>query len=337
MTLLLDYSAVARLLSMDECIDVLETAFVDFAQGRAIIPPRLRVDIPGAEGAGYFMAGYMNGRKGQAFGCKTVTGFRKNQKAGLPNVMGTLTLLDAETGRTLAIMDARHLTNIRTGGSSGVAARHLARNNASQAAILGLGGQALAQLQALAAECPLTRIRAYSPSAARNPEQAAVLTEELTEKLGIPVEIAPSPRAACEDADVIVLATNQDRPVIEGQWIKPGAFVNAIGYHTPQGGEVDGETFRRAAVIVCDDVEANLRESGDLMKAVADGTAGRDRLINLGDLVCGKSPGRRDETDIIVYKSIGNAFQDLAVALHVYRKARQEGAGLEFSFGESEQ
>jgi ornithine cyclodeaminase/alanine dehydrogenase-like protein (mu-crystallin family) len=329
MTRLIDFAAVQRLISMAECIDVVEAAFMDYAEGRAIIPARLRVDIPGAEGAGYFMAGYLNGRQGQAFGCKVVTGFRKNQEAGLPNVMGTLTLLDAETGRTLAIMDARYLTSIRTGASSGVAARHLAGKNASQGAILGLGEQALPQLQAMAAECRLTRIRAYSPTAAEKPEQLAAMSNTL----GIPVEIAPSARAACEDADVIVLATTRDRPVIAGQWIKPGAFVSAIGYHTPQGGEVDGETFRRAGAIVCDDVEANLRESGDLMKAVEDGTIRRDRLIDLGDLVRGEAPGRRDETEIIVYKSIGNAFQDLAVALHVYRNACEQGIGTEFSFG----
>ncbi len=328
MVRLLTDREVTSLITMERCIAAVEAGFVADWHGQARVPLRLRVDVPGAEGAGYFMAGYLDGQRGRAFGCKIITGFRRNMLRGLPNVMGTLTLLDPETGATLAIMDGNSVTRLRTGAATGVAAKHLAASNAGTAAIVGIGGQALAQLQAVAAVRPLRQVLAYSPSAHRKPEVLAGLQA----RLGVPVTLAASAEEACRGAEIVILATSQERPVIQGDWVRPGTFVAAIGYHTPASGELDAGTLAKAERVVCDDVAANLEESGDIVQALRQGLKRRDELIDLGSIVAGEAPGRRNDGEITVFRSIGKAFQDLAVGLEIYRRALEEGVGTDFSF-----
>jgi len=328
MALLLGYNDVKRLLTMRDCISVIEQAFIDYASSRANVPLRLKVLAPEERGAGYFMPGALNSRPDPAYGIKIVTEFASNKERGLPSILGIIVLLDPNTGRALAIMDGRYITAMRTGAASGVAAKYLAREDAQSAGILGLGEQAFVQLWAITEIRSISSIRAYSPSGKRRSRWV----DEISHSIGAPIEIVASPEEACRDADIIILATNHAGSVIDGDWVKRGAFVNAIGFHTPTCGELDGKTIEKADLIVCDEREAALRESGDIISAVEREIIKRDDLINLGDIVLGKAAGRESPQQITIYRSLGNAFQDLATANYVYNRARDGGMGIEFDF-----
>jgi len=258
----------------------------------------------------------------------SVTEFAANKLIGLQSIYGLIVLLDTETGQALSIMDGRYITNIRTGAASAVAAKYLAREDAAIVGVLGFGEQAFAQVVAMAAVRRLGSVRIYSPSAAEKGSRAKLFSDSI----GVPVDIAESARAACTDADIIILATNHTGEVIDGDWVKPGAFVNAVGFHTKTSAELDSKTLSKAQLIVCDERAAAVRESGDIIAALAGGVIDQEQLINLGDIVIGKEKGRTDPDQITIYRSLGNAFQDLATASFVYRQAVAKGIGTEFSF-----
>ena len=326
MTILLNQENVARLLKMPDCIGVIERAFADYANGKTDIPPRIKLHGPSA-GDGYFMPGSVNADL-PAFGIKIVTEFSSNNTIGLPSIYGLIVLLDTMTGQPLAIMDGRYITNTRTGAASAVAAKYLAREDAQSAGVLGFGEQAFAQLMAISAVRRLNNVRIYSPSAAEKTNRAKLFSETI----GVPVEIALNAEAACTDADIIILATNHTGEVIDGDWVKPGAFVNAVGFHTRTRAELDSKTLSKADVIVCDERAAAVKESGDIIAALAGGVIDADQLVNLGDIVIAREKGRTHPEQITVYRSLGNAFQDLAAASYVYHQAVSRGIGTEFTF-----
>jgi ornithine cyclodeaminase len=326
MAVLLNQEAVARLLPMKDCIDVIERAFADYASGKTNIPSRIKLSGPNA-GDGYFMPGSLNADNA-AFGIKIVTEFASNKSIGLPSIYGLIILLDTMTGQPLSIMDGRYITNIRTGAASAVAAKYLARDTAATVGVLGFGEQAFAQLLAITAVRRLSSVRIYSPSAAEKQNRAKLFSDSI----GVPVEISDSPKSACTDADIIVLATNHAGEVIDGDWVKPGGFVNAVGFHTKTSAELDRKTLSKAGLIVCDERAAAVRESGDIIAAVAGGIIDADQLVNLGDIVIGKERGRTNPEQVTVYRSLGNAFQDLATASYVYSQAILRGIGTEFTF-----
>jgi ornithine cyclodeaminase/alanine dehydrogenase-like protein (mu-crystallin family) len=326
MAVLLNQEDIAGLLQMSDCIDVIERGFADYANGKSNIPSRIKLSVP-TGGDGYFMPGSLN-TDDAAFGIKIVTEFPANKLIGLQSIYGLVVLLDTETGQALSIMDGRYITNIRTGAASAVAAKYLAREDARTVGVLGFGEQAFAQVVAMAAVRRLSSVRIYSPSAAEKRNRAKLFSDSI----GVPVEIAESAQAACTDSDIIVLATNHTGEVINGDWVKPGTFVNAVGFHTKISAELDAKALSKADVIVCDERAAAIRDSGDIIAALASGVIDEDQLINLGDIVIGKEKGRARPDQITIYRSLGNAFQDLATASFVYRQAVARGIGTEFNF-----
>jgi len=327
MTLLLSQKDVMGLLQMRECVAVIEQAFADYSSNKADIPLRIKLDAPLKNGTGYFMPGSVAADKA-SFGIKMVTEFAANKHIGLPSILGLVILLDTETGMPLAIMDGRYITNVRTGAASGVAAKYLARTDAATVGIVGMGDQAQTQLWAMSEVRNIKSIRAYSPSAA----QKKNWIDETSRMIKTSVDISATPREACDNADIIILATNHLGPVINGDWVKPGACVIAVGLHTREYGEIDRDTIAKADVVVSDEKKAALKESGDAISAIEAGVFAEDQLINLGDIVLGRCKGRTSNDQITIYRSLGNAFQDLATANYVYQRAKAKGVGVEFEF-----
>jgi ornithine cyclodeaminase/alanine dehydrogenase-like protein (mu-crystallin family) len=263
-----------------------------------------------------------------SFGIKMVTEFAANKHVGLPSILGLIILLDTETGMPLAIMDGRYITNVRTGAASGVAAKYLAREDATTVGILGMGDQAQTQLWAMSEVRNIKSARAYSPSAA----QKKNWIDETSRMIKTNIDIATNPSEACDGADIIILATNHLGPVIDGDWVKPGACVIAVGLHTREYGEIDGNTIAKADLVVIDEKKAAVKESGDIIAAIQAGVIAEDRLINLGEIVLGSCKGRTSNDQITIYRSLGNAFQDLATANYVYKRAKAKGVGVGFEF-----
>jgi alanine dehydrogenase len=320
MPLLLNRDMVASLLTMGECIEVVEKAFAELAEGAAVLP--LRAAIPSPGGISLYMPAFLRGQN--ALACKVVAVFRGNpEKHGLPTTTGTILLQDAQTGKVCCIMDGERLTAVRTGAASAVATRHLARKEAGQTAgIFGAGVQGRTQLEAVAAVRRLSRAFVYD----RLPEAAASFAAEMSSRLDLEVLAVASPREAA-GADILCTATSSPTPLFDGRAVREGTHVNGIGSHTPEARELDAQLIRRAK-LVGDSREACLRESGDIILPIREGVIAESHFYaELGEIVTGRKAGRTSEREITVFKSNGLAVQDAAAAALVYRKALERGVG----------
>jgi ornithine cyclodeaminase len=319
---------VRAAVDMPAAIALMREAFAQLSAGDASVPERLAVGVPDVEGTALFMPAYL--RASRQLGLKVVGVFPRNAARGLPTVPATVLLLDAETGRPLALLDGTYLTALRTGAASGLATELLARPEARVVALFGAGGQALHQLEAV---CRVRTIeRAWLVNRTRaHAERLAERVAGWGEWRPREVRVAGSGevRTAVADADVIVTATAATEPLFPGEWARPGTHVNAIGAFTPRMRELDATLLRRALVVV-DHRPAARAEAGDLLMAEREGTLAPGTVYaELGELVLGSHPGRVDAEQITVFKSVGVAVQDVAVAGAAYQRAAERGLGVE--------
>jgi len=315
---------VRELITMPEAIEAARRAYVALAEGRVHVP--LRPHVPAAEGGvGLAMPGYVPDAGG--YGVKFVSVMPNNRQRGLPVTLGAMLLFDPATGVPIALLAATYLTALRTGAGTGVATGLLAREDAGTLAIIGTGGQAGAQLEAVLAVRPVHTVRVHN----RTLEKAEAFCRRhhgARNRDGQPVtlEVASSAQAAVEDADIIVAATNSASPVVRGEWLKPGAHVNAIGAHEPGMQEIDEEVVRRARVIAVDS-RAGALVPADLSVPLKRGLIQEDDLIEIGHIAQGRHTGRQRPDDITLFKSVGHASLDLVTARVVYDKAVAAGKG----------
>lgn len=325
---LLSRDDVKELLTMDGAIGILEDAFAGLARGEVVMPVRTPIKVPGHEGLALFMPAFVPSLG--ALGAKIVTVYKNNpSRHNLPNVMGTILLLNPETGAPVCIMDGGYLTAVRTGAVSGLATRHLARPDAKVHALFGTGVQARAQAWAVATVRPLAKCLVFSIDDDARKQAFAAEVQELT---GVPTEVAASPESAVRGCDILTLATSAKDPVIDGAWVQPGTHINAIGSHAPGMRELDTATVAKSRVFP-DSLEACKAEAGDFQLPVEEGMWSWDAVAaELGEVVAGMKPGRTSDTEITLFKSVGLALQDMATASYVFRQAQERGAGSEFQF-----
>lgn len=304
---------------MVECIEVVANALRSLTRGEAVQPLRSAIWMPDRQGLLGVMPG-MLGRLGDddpIAGVKVITVMPGNHAQGEESHQGLVLLFEQEWGRPLALLDATAVTAIRTAAASAVATRALAREDAGDLAILGSGTQARSHLEAMSALRTLRRVRVWS----RNPESARRFAERESQGLGLTVEAMPSAREAVEGADLICTVTAAAEPVLQGDWIAPGAHVNAVGACTPRARELDGAAVAGSRLFV-DCRESALAEAGDFLLARNEGAVTDDHILGeLGEVLEGKVPGRRSQEEITLFKSLGIAVEDLAAGRHVYRKA----------------
>ncbi len=293
-------------------------ALAAHARGESFMPLRSVVRPPGAAGLIGLMPAWRGGPDA-AFAVKTLVIVPGNPARGLDAHQGTVTLFDGETGRPEAILDASALTEIRTAAVSAVATAALARPGARVLAVLGAGVQARAHLAALSGG--MSEIRVFAPTRAH------------AEALGADVVVCDSAEQAVRGADVVVLATSARTPVLRFEWLSPGAHVNAIGASTPDARELDTATVAGSALFV-DSRESLRAEAGEWIEAVRTGAVTGEEHVRatLGEVLAGLAPGRRDEREITVFRSLGLAVEDLAAAALAVRAAREAGIGTELAF-----
>ena len=326
--LLLREDDVRAVLTVPAAIDVLEAAFRAQGEGRARNVPRSRILIPEGRGVLHLLSAYVPGEPGHperegagVFGFKAYSAFASG-------VRFSVNLYSGEDGRLLALIEADWLGQVRTGAASGLATRYLAREDATVAGVIGTGGQARTQVLALAAARPLERIAVYG----RDRERRRAFCDELAAQTGVMVEPAESARAAVEGADVVATATTAREPVLSGAWLAPGTHVNAMGSNWHNRREVDDETVERSAVVAVDALEQARIEAGDLLIPAEAGRFDFARAIELGAIIAGTARGRGSADEITLFKSLGVALEDVAVAGYVYALARERGLGEEIAF-----
>ena len=323
--LVLSHDDVRRLLPMEECIELMAGVLADLAQGRVWQPLRFVVRPPDEASLMGLMPGHRSA-PGKAYALKAVCIFPGNPARGLDAHQGGVMLFDGETGELRALVDASAVTAIRTAAVSAVATRTLAREDARELAILGSGVQARAHLEAMANVRAFERARVWS----RTAEHAQAFASEAGAPF--PVEAVGSAEAAVRGADVVVTTTSSREPIVEREWLAPGAHVNAVGSSIPTARELDAATVS-AAALFADSRESMVNEGGDYLLAVDEAGIGPDHIrAELGEVLTGAAHGRRSADELTVFKSLGLAAEDLAAAEHVYAKARKAGAGTAVPF-----
>ncbi|BBO91146.1 ornithine cyclodeaminase family protein [Desulfosarcina ovata] len=306
-------SDIRSALSMREAIDAVEKAYAQLASGKATMPLRSRVDTD--KGISLLMPAYLH--DSGDFAVKIVSVYGENPKLGLPTVTATVLAMDSETGMPLALMEGDSLTALRTGAAGGVAARYLARKDARTVALFGAGVQARSQLQAVLAERQIQRVLVVG----RLPKTIERFCAEVATWPDAPqVIVAPSPREAVSQADIVLAATTTKTPLFDGNDLKPGTHVTGVGSFTPEMQEIDAVTIDRARVVV-DQREAAMAEAGDIIIAKATIDA------EIGEIVNGTKPGRQNDDEITFFKSVGLAVQDAVTAATVLRAAEEKGLG----------
>ena len=316
---------VEAALSMSDAIPLMRDAFVRLSSGRAEIPQRslLRSDETGCRTL--VMPGLLTG--GGPMGLKVVSIQDRNPSRSLPTIHGLMMVLDSDTGEPLALLEAEHLTAIRTGAASGLATDLLANPNASVAAIFGAGRQAMAQLEAVSLVRRLRQVQLYT----LDDDRATTFATEMTKRLG--VEVVPvTSRDHLRDAEIICTATTSADPVFGSDEVSPGVHINAIGSFTPDVAEIPLEVVASARVVV-DQRSSCLKEAGELVQAIGLGLMQPgDVHAEIGEIAAGSVEGRTSASDITLFKSVGNAVQDLVAAGFVVERARALGLGRTVSF-----
>lgn len=318
--LLLGAAQVARACPMALAIDAVAAGFAALSTGTATVPLRSRIDL--GEGAlGLTMPASLRGSP--YYAVKLVSVIPANPARGRPLVSATVLLSDSTTGETLAILDGEVLTALRTGAAGGVAARLLARPDARIVALFGAGAQARSQLLALVAVRPVAEVRVVT----RSPEHGAALLRWAAgrpELAAVRVEVrAAAPAIA--GAQIVVTATDSPTPVFDGTLLGPGTHVTAVGAFTPDTRELDDAAMRGATIFV-DQRGAALAEAGELA-GLREGD-----VREIGAVIAGVAVGRSAPEERTVFKSVGNAIQDLVVAAAIYDRARALGLGEEVAF-----
>ncbi|HVB21020.1 MAG TPA: hypothetical protein VNG51_03630 [Ktedonobacteraceae bacterium] len=318
---------VQRCLTMPEAIAAMRLAFSALRTGQGTMPQRTVVNLP-EQGTMLLMPSLLTTMEQHTFGLKLVAVVPRNPARGLPLIHASVLLVDAATGKTLAIVEGGWLTAMRTGAVSGLATELLARRDADVLALFGAGTQAPLQVLAIHTVRPLREIRVVNRSI-EHYEQLVITLRNLLGSDCPPIFRANSASEALNGALLVACATTATDALFSWQDVVPGTHINAIGAFTPTMCEVDAETLAHARIVV-DQREAALSEAGDLLQPLAKGLiVGPATWVELSDVVTGRYPVRQHENDVTVFKSVGIAIQDVAVASMAYAKALKLGIGVD--------
>ena len=314
MALFLTENDVKQLLTVTMALEGVESAHRDLSLGQGQDTPRARTRLP--QTVLHILQG--------ALPAQGVIGY----KAYTTNRSGNrflVHLFDAASGRLQAVIEADYMGMIRTGAASGLAARLLAPPGARVAGVFGAGWQAEGHVRAICAALPLEKVKVFS----RNTEKLQAFCRRLSEMTGVAVVPAASPEETVRGSALLGTVTTATQPLFDAEWLESGTHINAAGSNALIRQELSEATLRRCALVAVDAVPTALGEAGDLLPLLEKGRLHARQLVELGDIVSGRHPGRTAAGQITVFESQGMAIQDLAVGLRVVAAARERGLGVE--------
>lgn len=313
---------VQSVLSMDDAINIVEEGFADDGRDLNVNFDVVRDRLPHkSEGIFGIKSGYM--KRTEFLGLKAGGYWASNRGTDVLPHQSVMLLFDPETGVPVALVRANYITGVRTGAAGAVAAKYLARPDASCAGLIGCGAQGRMQLRGLRALFPLQKVVVWDAF----PEAVDRLKVELASEIDIPIEVAADAREVAEQADIIVTTTPGGGPVLQDAWIREGQHINAIGADTAGKQELDTNILVRAKLVV-DNLQQcmTLGETQHLKKLGID--AAQHHHARLGDIVCGSKPGRESDSEITVYDATGVTFQDLIAAGVAWQRCKEQGLGV---------
>jgi ornithine cyclodeaminase/alanine dehydrogenase-like protein (mu-crystallin family) len=323
--LIINGAEVRQLLPMAACMDQMEVALKALGTGEAQNPLRTFTWLPDKSGLLAAMPAIM----GEAMGIKVISVMPGNYNTEYESHMGAVMLFETTYGIPLALIDASEITTIRTAAVSGVATRLLAREDASDLAILGTGVQADSHLEAMLEARQIQRVRVWS----RNAENREHFAARAKAKFGITVEPTETAQDAVIGADIICTTTSATEPVLKGEWLKEGAHLNVVGASIRTAREVDTATMVNSSLFV-DRRESALNEAGDFLIPKQEGAITDNHIRGeLSEILLGQVQGRTSADEITLFKSLGLAVEDVASAQIIYQQAIQQGIGTQVEFG----
>jgi len=320
MTRILTASDVAALLTIDDCIAAVETAFRDFGEGRIAPPQTLGVHSE----RGTF---HVKAAAAEVFAAKINANFPDNPRQhGLPTIQGLIVVMDVDRGTPLGILDSTLITTLRTAAATAVAAKHLAREDSRTMTIIGCGIQGRAHAEALLRVRPIEKVFAFDAD--------ATAAAQFAQHLGIEVVRTESIENAVAESDIVITCTPARSPILGIEHRHPGLFIGAVGADNPEKNELAPALLAQSRVVP--DILDQAAVMGDLHYAVAAGAMTRDDIHGqLADMLCGRIPGRSNDDEVFIFDSTGTALQDVATAAIALRRAVERGVGVDVAFTRS--
>lgn len=323
--LLLSRKDIKKVFTMKDAIETNKECFKLFSEGKSEVPLRTTIQAPNHNGVFLFMPSYVE--ELDAAGLKVVNIFPENVKENLPTAPAQVLLIDGKTGIVTAILDGTYVTQLRTGASSGAAFDLFAIKDAKIGALIGTGGQAATQLEAMMVARELDEVRIFDLDEKRRQAFVNEMQEEL-KCYNTKIVEATSSDNAIENADIIVTVTPSTKPVFDGTKVKKGATVSCVGAYQHHMQEMDPAILPRASKIYFDSEEAVLSEAGDILIPLEQGIITKDDFTgDIGDVLLGKVVGRENDEEIIVYENVGIGVLDLMTARAIYLKAVEAEVG----------
>ncbi|MCE0451712.1 ornithine cyclodeaminase family protein [Brevibacillus sp. AF8] len=326
--LVLSRENIEQIYTMKDCLEDVEQVFREHMLGNVTTPVRTAIDHPKYGATSLYMPSYLE--TDDYVAVKIISIFPENYKHDIKALQSVIVLTEAKTGQHVAMMDASLLTIMRTGASSGVATKYLAKKNAQSCAVLGCGAQSIGQIQAVMEVRALTNIYLYNRTREKADEMKQTLLSLYPEWQG-EVTVMDDANEAVANAEIVICSTKATSPLFDGTHLRPGTHINAIGAFLPHMQEVDLTTVQNSKVVV-DTLEGARHEAGDLLIPIERGEWSFEQMhAELGDILIGKKPGRENDEEITLYKSVGIAYLDTAVAKTVFERAKANGIGTEIS------
>ncbi|MFK7778366.1 MAG: ornithine cyclodeaminase family protein [Gimesia sp.] len=308
---------VRSVMDMEKSLLITHKVFRELASGRAINVPRQRVRAPGI--VLHTMSG-ANEYLGHV-GWKAYT----TTKAG---AQFHVAIYDQESGEMRALIEGDFLGQLRTGAASGVATEYMARPDSKIVGLFGAGLQARTQLQAICLTRKIEFVSVYS----RNYEKCCQFAEEMTELCNVEITASHSPDETAAEKDIVICATTSKAPLFDGRVLDEGTHLNIVGSNLHSRREIDRTTIKRADVIVCDDIDQCKMEAGDFIQPVEEGITDWRLMHNLCEIVAERQTGRATDDQVTLFKSVGLAVEDVAMGVEVYKRAVEEGLGIDLPF-----
>ncbi len=318
MALFLNENDVRQLLTMPLTLDAVEEAHKELSLNNAVDIPRQRTRLP--QTALHILQGALPGR--DAIGYKAYTSNRSG-------VRFLVHVFSAASGVLRVVLEADYLGMMRTGAASGVATKWLARPDAEVLGVFGAGWQAEGNIEAVAAVRKLRKVKVF----ARKAERLAAFCAKMSERLGIDVVPAASPEETVRGSDIVSTITTASSPLFDAAWLSPGTHINAAGSNSLIRREIGEDVLKICRPIVVDSVETALKEAGDLLPLLEKGRLNERQLVELGDIIIGRCPGRSTPEEITLFESQGMAIQDISLAVRLEALAREQGLGVELPYG----
>ena len=326
--LVLSKEDIQNCFTMKEAIEADKEALRLYTEGKTQVPLRVNLNLEEQNGQSLFMPAYSGGEE-PSLGVKIVSVYPDNYKKGLPNLPATMIVLNPETGVVDAIVDGTYLTQLRTGAVQGAATDMLANKEVEIGALIGTGGQAESQLEAMLTVREFNQVNVYD----RDIERAEVFCESVSKLYpNVTFKATKTPKETVADADVITTVTTSKMPTFDVVDVKKGAHVNGVGSYTPVMKEIPAELIKVADSIIFDTTEGVMAEAGDFIDPIKDGVVTEQAYTGeLGQLVLGQVKGRQAEEDITIFKKVGSEVLDSVTAQKIVDKARELGLGKEIN------